>query len=92
MKENINSNILIIEDNDEILNKTFQEIYNAVSNGQVVAVKKTTDIIGYEIALITYIGPNEFEQNKYFVATSMNEYYADSLTDYPGPSNEEEEK
>jgi len=60
MKENINSNILIIEDNDGILNKTFQEIYNAVSNGQVVVVKKTTGIIGYAIALITYIGPSEF--------------------------------
>ena len=86
---NSNGGIFVVEDNDGTLNKTFQEIYDAVDNDQFVVIKSTQpneeNIPTYELSYVTFAGPSlDLDHDGYVISTTgMYQYYADTMDDYP---------
>lgn len=84
---NSNSGILAVTDDNGTLDKTFQEIYNAISNDQLIIVRQKTlipEMPAYSLSMINYIGPSwEDAPGNYMITTNNNKYYADTMDDYP---------
>ena len=75
--------VMAINKNDSDLDKTWQEIYDAIGAGALCVVRET-DGTRRAIDIVTSVSSNS---NEYAVATVMgNEYKASSSTGYPAAS------
>lgn len=75
--------VMVINDTDGTLDKTWQEIYDAMSAGKMCAVSQTLEG-GIETSIVksaAFIAP----AGKYKVLAGDTLYVASSPTEYPGP-------
>lgn len=94
---NSNGGIFVVEDNDGTLNKTFQEIYDALDNDQFVMVKATypieENIPAYALNYVESAGPSsDLGHDGYIIHISgipESPYYADTMDDYPSSGETE---
>ena len=82
-----NAGIFIVNANEGVLNKTWQEIYNALNNNIPAYLIIKDDINDVGFYLITQV---HFDNttSKYYVNSDFSQYTADSASDYPNTGND----
>lgn len=81
--------VIVHSDSDDVFDKTWKEIHDAITSGACVIVTQTEDYGAgkYEttVEYIDLFGEDPAEEYPYFVSSGGSSYYAKTENDYPAP-------